>query len=370
MASFERIPHIGEKIFMSLTGKDILKCRLVCQSWKQIQDDPIFWLIKLNSIGQPKCTFEKWMNLIGQAHESGFSLTTLANCLRFKFFKFVKSSNYLIEWYRVPMERTSEFRGFMLKLPPIFNALFWKNSESEELLKFIVNSDKNFAKPIQYPSENPPFSHGLLVKLRRNTKSWESNLIGQALSKPHISSTMIKFLISKMDKSEYYSKDWAEDLMWYSILKNDLEIFKLFDAELYNNWNTWKMITSKAVFAQNITILDYLFTINDPNDFIFGYGQTILHLAATSKPDSACFYCECEPLLKFLVPKMNNFDALNNNGHTALHIALYEKNLCPVWKAKIKILAAKTDLNLITDHGNPVFSETDRAEITKVTKYV
>ena len=54
MATFEGIQHIGEKVFSFLSAEDLLKCRLVCESWKIIVENPVFWLHKLENIGQPK----------------------------------------------------------------------------------------------------------------------------------------------------------------------------------------------------------------------------------------------------------------------------------------------------------------------------
>ena len=72
MATFEGMPHITKIILSFLKREDLLNCRILCKSWKQILDNPKFWLKKLNAIGQPENVTEKWMNLIGQAEVSGF----------------------------------------------------------------------------------------------------------------------------------------------------------------------------------------------------------------------------------------------------------------------------------------------------------
>ena len=66
MAIFEGMPHITKIILSFLNGEDLLYCRILCRSWKQILDNPKFWLKKLNFISQPENVTEKWMNLIGQ----------------------------------------------------------------------------------------------------------------------------------------------------------------------------------------------------------------------------------------------------------------------------------------------------------------
>ena len=52
MDSFTKNPglfHISEKIFKFLDQNSLMDCRMVNKSWKQVLDQPIFWLKKLNS---------------------------------------------------------------------------------------------------------------------------------------------------------------------------------------------------------------------------------------------------------------------------------------------------------------------------------
>ena len=46
--------HISEKIFLHLNKKSILACRLVNSSWKNIIDNPIFWVKKCDQKGISK----------------------------------------------------------------------------------------------------------------------------------------------------------------------------------------------------------------------------------------------------------------------------------------------------------------------------
>ena len=41
--------HISEKVFKFLDQQSLMDCRMVNKSWKQVLDQPIFWLKKLNS---------------------------------------------------------------------------------------------------------------------------------------------------------------------------------------------------------------------------------------------------------------------------------------------------------------------------------
>ena len=43
------LQHISEKIFKLLSKKTLMNCRLVNSSWKNVLDQPMFWLEKLSS---------------------------------------------------------------------------------------------------------------------------------------------------------------------------------------------------------------------------------------------------------------------------------------------------------------------------------
>ena len=58
MQAFTKIPglqHISEDIFKLLDKKNLMKSRLVNNSWKRILDRPIFWLKKLKSESNGRC---------------------------------------------------------------------------------------------------------------------------------------------------------------------------------------------------------------------------------------------------------------------------------------------------------------------------
>ena len=61
---FQRFPDIGEKILHYLDLKTLKNCEQVCQSWKSIMDNPLFWLKKLKSLGQPIQVTEEWYRII------------------------------------------------------------------------------------------------------------------------------------------------------------------------------------------------------------------------------------------------------------------------------------------------------------------
>ena len=59
MDTFEGFQHIGEKIFNCLTAQDLLNCRLTSKSWKNVLDNPTFWL--KNSILLVNIILEKFI---------------------------------------------------------------------------------------------------------------------------------------------------------------------------------------------------------------------------------------------------------------------------------------------------------------------
>ena len=65
IASFNRFPHIGEKVFGYLTEENDFKSGFsVCKSWNEILKNPLFWLKKLKKLKQPDEYMQKWMNSV------------------------------------------------------------------------------------------------------------------------------------------------------------------------------------------------------------------------------------------------------------------------------------------------------------------
>ena len=66
MDTFTKIPglqHIPEDIFNLLDKKSLTDCRLVNSSWKNVLDQPKFWLEKLNLENLPLDILQNWKNL-------------------------------------------------------------------------------------------------------------------------------------------------------------------------------------------------------------------------------------------------------------------------------------------------------------------
>ena len=54
--------HLSEKIFLLLDNKSILTCRIVNPSWKNIIDNPIFWVKKIQLKGLSKDLHNVWVS--------------------------------------------------------------------------------------------------------------------------------------------------------------------------------------------------------------------------------------------------------------------------------------------------------------------
>ena len=137
MATFEGIQHVGQKVFSFLSAEDLLKCRLVCESWKIILENPIFWLQKLENIGQPKNISKKWLQLLEKAKESGISESKVANLMILKYHIFKKQCNKRLGFYY----RVNVKYEIQIDFPPIYQALYSK-PEDLEVLKLLMDIDK------------------------------------------------------------------------------------------------------------------------------------------------------------------------------------------------------------------------------------
>ena len=74
--------HVAQEIFSNLEHNEQLKCRLVCKSWKTHLDQPVFWIKKLNNLGQSKKLFNSWTALLPRIEKGSFLEQETINCLR------------------------------------------------------------------------------------------------------------------------------------------------------------------------------------------------------------------------------------------------------------------------------------------------
>ena len=165
MDTFEGIQHIGEHIFNYLPTQDILNCRLTSKSWKNILDNPIFWLKKLNSeVQHPREIQNKWLTLIRFANQNEVPLSKIAYCLIIKYCKFViHSREKWISKFRIqPSEpEWPKIQKFMLGLPPIYQALHNKSPDIE-VIKLIGKSDVKFTDSVECPRKYKLYYAGFI----------------------------------------------------------------------------------------------------------------------------------------------------------------------------------------------------------------
>ena len=72
MEKFTKIPglqRISEDIFELLDKKSLMDCRLVNSSWKNVLEQPIFWLKKMNLENVPMNVHQSWKNLAQQLED-------------------------------------------------------------------------------------------------------------------------------------------------------------------------------------------------------------------------------------------------------------------------------------------------------------
>ena len=147
MATFSGIEHIGEKIFNCLQNKDILNCRSVCQSWKQILDNPNLWLKKLNSFGQTQKSYEECSDLLAKASEINFPPAKLGNCLMIKYVKVKEAPNPNFHPHRITRNKIEKFVKFITNLPLLYFALVPKEPDLD-LIKFLSRETPDKPEPL------------------------------------------------------------------------------------------------------------------------------------------------------------------------------------------------------------------------------
>ena len=112
---FQAHPEIIEKVFDALDSSTLLNCRLVCKTWNQFLENPMFWLKKLREIGQPEEIETAWKTLIAKSEK--IEVETFARCLRLKFKDFILAQD---EDDSDEMDSIQE-----LSYPPLYTAAYY-----------------------------------------------------------------------------------------------------------------------------------------------------------------------------------------------------------------------------------------------------
>ena len=206
MATFEGIHHIGQKVFSFLSAEDLLKCRLVCESWKTILENPKLWLQNLENIGQPKNVSKKWIQLIEKAKESGIYESKIINLMILKCQKFMKPCqerlgfNFFHGHHEIKYEIKIDF-------PPIYQAIYCK-PEDLEVLKLLMDIDRR----------------SFLLPIKCSENFWITPLVDAININANID--VIKCLASKI--TNLFLELNGTDVLYLAICKNNAEACKFF----------------------------------------------------------------------------------------------------------------------------------------------
>ena len=136
---FENHPEIGEYIFSHLDWQSLLSCQFVCQDWKQVLQNPYFWLKKLTEIGQSNEIDTAWKNLITKAVDFGVTKSDFAECLQKKY----KDFNLAQDRGQYLKDKSK----YYLKCPPLFTAA---NYGHIEIVKLIYKLEVDFNRKIYW----------------------------------------------------------------------------------------------------------------------------------------------------------------------------------------------------------------------------
>ena len=251
MASLRGLDHIGEKIFKFHQGKDILNFRLVCQSWKHILENPMYWLKKLNKIGQSKKVFNETLILIRKAFESGIPETKIGHCLLIKYLKITEIRSN--KDFAISIKK--KLTNLMLRLPVLYCALVSKKPDLE-LIGFLAKTQFNVAKPVKCPP-GIKYIRGRFSKYYAR-KSFEFDPLKDTIEGNH-DLKVIEILVSEL--KDQISNQQFQITFKLTVMNENLEICKLigenihvFKDFIFEGANSIRMAIQKG----NIEILRYL----------------------------------------------------------------------------------------------------------------
>ena len=178
MATFQGVPHIGEKILKYFD----LEVRLVCKSWNEILDNPQFWLKKLRKLGQSKKANEKWQKLIAKCEQFDISQNRLILGLKKEFY-FNKQTKH------------ATLRKFLSSLArsPIRTAIKFG---IVDLVKVFVELEEYFDEPIE-PNLFEKISE---VPIMEALKKGQMEIVTIMMSRLKFKETSIKDIFREVTK--------------------------------------------------------------------------------------------------------------------------------------------------------------------------
>ena len=118
------LTHLAENIFGNLTDNDVVVCRNINQSSKEILDNPMFWLRKFQSLSRENLT--DWIKVIQSVKNSDKGIAIIAY-LRWNLKKKVKD----LPCYSIPAVQ-DDFRKRIREI-----CLKYESTESEEDIEIV-----------------------------------------------------------------------------------------------------------------------------------------------------------------------------------------------------------------------------------------
>ena len=300
MMKFESYPEIGEKIFSYLDLQTLLSCQNVCQDWKQVLENPYFWLKKLKDVGQSKEIENSWKNLIAKSTDFGVAKSDFAECLQKKFKDFILAQN--------KDKYFKEKSIFYLNCPPLFTAAHYGHIE---IVKLIYDFGEDFNRKIYW--------NQTIYYCGRN---YFEMPIFVAIQKGHIE--VVKFLIDTPQELENPSIDYFKNTPAHvAIMCCHFELVKYL-APRTNNLNH-KNFNGKTLIhlaIRDIRIFKYLMSIPsiDPN-LMDNTGETPLHSLCDKYMKITVCKRPIEDIIEMVKILAPITDKIYDGTKTPLHIA-------------------------------------------------
>ena len=364
MATFSGFQHIGEIVFNYVPSENILNCRKVCKSWKQILDNPKLWLKKLNSIGQTKIITKDCLTLLRKAAKIGLPESTIGHCLLIKYSKVTSYHSPIVSL------KFQKIKKFWLNLPLLYFALIPKvpNIELVNLIlkfsKINPNRDVNFTpSPYKYlRGKLIKFTYRQYIPMYPLKDALEGNNTLEV-----IQLLQPEFKPDDEDDHDDYNGKHLE----MAVKIENLEVCKLFVGDFKSY--TFKIgyiesAISLAINAGKVDVLEFLLskTKTAAGKFVPSPMDLIIEKCQKKKQDENH---KCVEMAKILLPKVqNNINDQSNRDQkrTIMHVIVMNmqfKNSVECMISILKLVSPIADHSLKDKFGNTAM---DSAKILKV----
>ena len=330
MIMFENHPEIGENIFSYLDLPSLQICQLVCKDWKQVLENPTFWLKKLREIGQPEEIETSWRKLIIKSTEIGVCRNIFANCLQKKYKSVVhaqttgrgSNKNYFVRFLNYPPLHTGAYFGSIeiVKMTHQFGEDFNRQTFMEKRIEMpifpaITNGHTEVAKYLIdnfEDNENPSISSCS----RRLTP------IRLAIIKRNFE--LVKHLVPKTPNLNDIGK-WENHPSLLQLAAKDFGIFKLLASQPCINLHLTSYSGYGVIHSaiHNYKTLEYLVFQTDINpNLINDAGETPLQMLCDDKNTFKKIPPEdLAKMIRILAPLANKKHLYSGPINSPLHIA-------------------------------------------------